>query len=108
MPLGGILYDCFDVWRNLRFAGDEKLDVNFDHGCRKNSQSRQGTIVTVSANPQGEVCPVRLLRELENTKNMKWENTNVVEHPPRPTRGLLLSYGANMELSPHGHRKNAT
>jgi hypothetical protein len=36
MPLGGILYGSFDVWRNLRFDGEENLDVNFDHGCRKN------------------------------------------------------------------------
>ena len=39
--------------------------MNFDHGCRKNYQLRQGTTVTVSAIPQGEVSPVRLLRELE-------------------------------------------
>ncbi len=51
MPLGGILYGSFDVWRSLRFDGDENLDVNFDHWYRKNSQFRQGTNVTVSANP---------------------------------------------------------
>jgi hypothetical protein len=32
----------------------------------------------------------------------------VVEHPPRPTRGLVLSYGAIMELGLHGNRKSAT
>ena len=52
-------------WRNLRFDDDGNLDVNFAHGCRKNSQFRQRTSVTVSANPQGEACPVFLLRELE-------------------------------------------
>ncbi len=71
MPLGGILYGSFDIWRNLRFDGDTNLDVNFDRGCRKNSQFRQVTTITVSANPHGEVCPARLLRELENAKNMK-------------------------------------
>ncbi len=76
MTLGGIFYGSFDVWRHLRFDGDENVDVNFDHGCRKNSQFKQGNTVMVSANPQGEVCPVRLLRELENTKTRKWENTN--------------------------------
>ncbi len=108
MPLGGILYGSLGVWRNLWFDGDENLDLNFDHGCRKNSKFRQGTTVMVSANPHGEVCFVRLLRELENMKNRKWENTNVVEHPPRLTRGLMLSYGACMELGLHGHCKNAT
>ena len=41
------------------------LDVTFDHGCRKNSQFRQGATVTMSAIPNGEVGPVRLLRELQ-------------------------------------------
>ncbi len=41
------------------------MDVTFDHGCRKNSQFRQGATVTMSAIPNGEVCPVRLLRELQ-------------------------------------------
>ena len=36
------------------------------------------------------------------------DRAEVVEHPPRPTRGLVLSYGANMELGLHGNRKNAT
>ena len=52
-------------WRNLRFDDDGNLDVIFDHGCRINSQFRQGGTVTVSANPWTEMCPVRLLRELE-------------------------------------------
>jgi hypothetical protein len=52
-------------WCNLRLDEDGSLDVIFDHGCRKNSQFRQGATVTVSAIPQGEVCPVCLLRELQ-------------------------------------------
>ena len=52
-------------WRNLRFDDDGNLEVKFDHGRRKSSRFRQGTAVTVSANPQREVCPVRLLLELE-------------------------------------------
>jgi len=52
-------------WRNLQFDIEGNLDVTFDHGCRKNSQFRQGATVTVSAIPHGEVCPVRLLHELQ-------------------------------------------
>jgi hypothetical protein len=52
-------------WRNLQFDNDGNLDVTFDHGGRKNSQFRQGATVTVSAIPHAEVCPVRLLRELQ-------------------------------------------
>ncbi len=69
LMFGGMCWYSDDVsrlrWRNLRFDDDGNLDVNFAHGCRKNSQFRQRTSVTVSANPQGEVCPVFLLRELE-------------------------------------------
>ena len=39
--------------------------MTFDHEGRKNSQFRQGATVTVSAIPHAEVCPVRLLRELQ-------------------------------------------
>ncbi len=53
------------LWRNLRFDDDGNLEVIFDHGCRNNSQFKQGATVTVSTIPQGEVCPVRLLRELQ-------------------------------------------
>ena len=52
-------------WRNLQFDDEGNSDVTFDHGCRKNYQFRQGATVTVSAIPRGEVCPVRLLRELQ-------------------------------------------
>ena len=52
-------------WRNLQFDDEGNLDVPFDHGCRKNSQFKHGATVTVSAILHGEVCPVRLLRELQ-------------------------------------------
>ena len=53
-------------WRNLEFDKEGAfVCIVFDHGGRKNSQFRQGATVTVSAFPQGAVCPVRLLRELE-------------------------------------------
>ncbi len=52
---------CRLRWRNLWFDKTGNLDVVFDHECRKKSKFRQGTTVTVSAIPQGEVCPIRLL-----------------------------------------------
>ena len=56
----GGMYRYSDVsrlrWRNLQFDDKENLDVNFAHGCRKNSQFRQEATVTVSAISHGEVC----------------------------------------------------
>ena len=52
-------------WPNLKFEEDGNLNVKFDHGCRMNSQFRQETTVTVSTISQGEVWPIRHLRELE-------------------------------------------
>ncbi len=61
-------------WRNLQFDDEGNLDVTFDHGCRKNSQFKQGATVTVSAIPQGEVWPVRLLRELQKLVESEQES----------------------------------
>ncbi len=69
---------CSDVsrlrWRNLQFDNDGNLDVTFDHGGRMNSQFRQGATVSVSAIPHVEVCPVRLLRELQKLVESEQES----------------------------------
>ena len=50
------------------------MDVTFYHGCRKNSQFKQGATVTMSTIPQEEVCPVRLLQELQKLVESEQES----------------------------------
>ena len=51
-------------WRHFTFdTGGRFVEITFDR--RKNSQFRQGNTVTVAAAPQGDVCPIRLLRALQ-------------------------------------------
>ncbi len=61
-------------WRNLQFYNDGNLDVTFDHGDSMNSRFNQEATVTVSAIPHAEVCPVRLLRELQKLVESEQES----------------------------------
>ena len=59
------------------------------------------------------ICRCGLVEYLGSLQKISASNSapnraEVVEHPPRPTRALMLSYGASMALGIHGQHKSAT
>ena len=51
-------------WRNVKFEQDNScFHLTFEK--RMSAQLRQGNMVTVAAAPQGQVCPLKLLRMMQ-------------------------------------------